>query len=146
LLGLLNSRLLDWYFRLGSTNSKLNEYQVNNLPCPLFAPDSVVTNKGIQREVIAALRAGKTADALKVLRRLLDTPPFSLAVREAIIEAVKQIIAIEEKRGPMARRDRSALDPSAQQYQDFIDHLMYGMAGLSDEEIRDLEASYARML
>ncbi len=34
LLALLNSKLIDWYFRLGSTNSKVNEYQFNNLPCP----------------------------------------------------------------------------------------------------------------
>jgi hypothetical protein len=32
IVALLNSRLLDWYFRLGSTNSKVNEYQFNNLP------------------------------------------------------------------------------------------------------------------
>lgn len=36
LLALLNSKLIDWYFRLGSTNSKVNEYQFNNLPCPTF--------------------------------------------------------------------------------------------------------------
>src|SRR5439155_26297927 len=36
IVGLLNSKLLDWYFRLGSTNSKVNEYQFNNLPCPIF--------------------------------------------------------------------------------------------------------------
>jgi hypothetical protein len=32
LLALLNSALIDWYFSIGSTNSKVNEYQVNNLP------------------------------------------------------------------------------------------------------------------
>lgn len=37
LLSLLNSKLLDWYFRLGSTNSKVNEYQFNVLPIPTFA-------------------------------------------------------------------------------------------------------------
>ena len=39
LVGLLNSELLDWYFRLGSTNSKVNEYQFNNLPCPVFTDE-----------------------------------------------------------------------------------------------------------
>lgn len=34
LVALLNSKLLDWYFRLGSTNSKVNEYQFNALPIP----------------------------------------------------------------------------------------------------------------
>jgi hypothetical protein len=46
----------------------------------------------------------------------------------------------------MARRDRSALDPVAQPYQDFFDQLMYGMAGLSQEEVKALEASHDRML
>ena len=36
IVALLNSKLIDWYFRLGSTNSKVNEYQFNNLPCPQF--------------------------------------------------------------------------------------------------------------
>jgi hypothetical protein len=39
LLALLNSRLIDWYFSIGSTNSKVNEYQFNNLPCPFFRPE-----------------------------------------------------------------------------------------------------------
>jgi hypothetical protein len=36
LLAVLNSKLLDWYFRLGSTNSSVNEYQFNALPFPLI--------------------------------------------------------------------------------------------------------------
>ncbi len=39
LLALLNSKLLDWYFRLGSSNSKANEYYFNNLPFPAFNQD-----------------------------------------------------------------------------------------------------------
>ena len=37
-LGLLNSKLGDWYFRLGSTNAAVSHYQLYNLPCPFFAP------------------------------------------------------------------------------------------------------------
>ncbi|MGH7773475.1 MAG: hypothetical protein ACREQA_14720, partial [Candidatus Binatia bacterium] len=37
LLAFLNSQILDWYFRLGSTNSKVNEYQFNALPIPTIA-------------------------------------------------------------------------------------------------------------
>lgn len=36
ILALMNSQLLEWYFRLGTSNSKANEYQFNNLPCPVF--------------------------------------------------------------------------------------------------------------
>ncbi len=33
---LLNSDLIDWYFRLGSTNAAVSHYQLLNLPCPNF--------------------------------------------------------------------------------------------------------------
>jgi hypothetical protein len=36
-LGLLNSKLADWYFRLGSTNATVSHYQLYNQPCPAFA-------------------------------------------------------------------------------------------------------------
>ena len=39
----LNSRLIDWYFTIGSTNSKINEYQFNNLPCPAFRTPTAMT-------------------------------------------------------------------------------------------------------
>ena len=36
LLAVMNSKLIDWYFTIGSTNSKVNEYQFNILPFPAF--------------------------------------------------------------------------------------------------------------
>jgi len=35
LLGILNSTLLNWYFKIFSTNSNVNGYEVNNLPIPI---------------------------------------------------------------------------------------------------------------
>jgi hypothetical protein len=145
-LGLLNSRLADWYFRLGSSNAAVSHYQIGNLPVPLFAPGENDESRAIATKVRNALRLEQPDEALKVLRRVLDTPPFSLAVREAVIEAVKRIIAIEQERGEISRTDRAALDTTAQPYQDFIDQLMYGMAGLTDDEIRTLESSHEQML
>jgi hypothetical protein len=40
IVALFNSKLVDWYFRLGSTNSKVNDYQVQTLPVPCFGTDS----------------------------------------------------------------------------------------------------------
>ena len=37
---MLNSKLADWYFRLGSTSAHANQYQLHNLPCPAFAEKS----------------------------------------------------------------------------------------------------------
>ena len=47
LLVLLNSKILDWYFRIGSTNSKVNEYQFNVLPVPTVIMDG--EEKGSRR-------------------------------------------------------------------------------------------------
>jgi hypothetical protein len=52
----------------------------------------------------------------------------------------------EADRGDIARTERSALDPAAQPYQDLIDQLFYGMAGLTADEVAALEARYAKML
>jgi hypothetical protein len=146
LLGLLNSMLLDWYFRLGSTNSKVNEYQFNNLPCPHFAKKVKEKDAKLQAKAEAAVAARRPEDALDVLRPLLAEPPFSPAVRAVIVAAVQQIMRIEADRGEIARTDRSALDPDAQPYQDLIDQLLYAMAGLSAAEVRGLEERYATML
>ena len=55
-------------------------------------------------------------------------------------------MALEADRGEIARAERSAFDPAAQPYQDLIDRLFYGLAGLTDDEVKGLEERYARML
>jgi hypothetical protein len=146
LLALLNSKLSDWYFRLGSTNAHVSHYQLYNLPCLVFAGGKTVNGASTKSDVLKAMNSGHTTKALEMLKPLCAKPPFSPLIREAIIEAVKQISAIEKARGEIARADRSALHPSAQPYQDLIDQLLYRMAGLSDAEIAGLEERYAKML
>jgi len=146
LLGLLNSKLADWYFRLGSTNAHVSHYQLYNLPCPLFAQQGKPAEGVTQEKAIEALRAGAPANALAILAPLLARVPFSLAIRDAVIEAVEIIGGIEAKRGEISRSARSALEPAAQPFQDFIDQLLYKMAGLSESESRALEDRLAQML
>ena len=38
LLALLNSKLLNWFFKAFSTNSNVNGYEVDNLPIPKISP------------------------------------------------------------------------------------------------------------
>ncbi len=111
--GLLNSLLLDWYFRLGSTNSKVNEYQFNNLPCPTFRDKPTPAETATGQKVTEHLAADRPATALPLLKPLLETPPFSPVVRDAVVAAVDRIIDAEGKRGEMTRSDRSALSPAA---------------------------------
>ena len=42
----------------------------------------------------------------------------------------------------LRRVERSALAPEAQPYQDFIDRLLYAMAGITDDEARGLAAAF----
>jgi hypothetical protein len=145
-LGLLNTKLLDWYFRLGSTNSKVNEYQFNNLLCPRFAEHGTASDRRLCDKAVVAIEASNFKEAFEVLRPALATPPFGVAVRDTIAELVQRIIAAEQRRGEIARSERSVLSAEAQPYQDLIDRLLYAMAGLSDEEARGLEERLARML
>jgi hypothetical protein len=124
----------------------VNEYQFDNLPCPVFAESLSKADARRQADAEAALAVGRPDEALTVLRPLLADAPFSPALRAVIVTAVARITAIEAKRGEIARKERSALDPAAQPYQDLIDRLLYGMAGLTDAEVRGLEERYATML
>jgi hypothetical protein len=145
-LGMLNSKICDWYFRLGSTNAAVSHYQLYNLPCPMFSASPTAKETQLQKRAEAAVSGGRAEEALILLQPLLAKPPFSPAIRQVIIAAVQQIMAVEADRGDIARTERSALDPAAQPYQDLIDQLFFGMAGLSNDEVKALESRYARML
>lgn len=73
---------------------------------------------------------------------MMHYPP---AIHELLSSAIRKIEAIEDERDLLRRTERSALDPHAQGYQDFIDRLFYAMAGISDPEARALEARLAVM-
>ena len=39
LMGLLNSELMDWYFKLTSSNNHINNYEIDNFPVPVSYPN-----------------------------------------------------------------------------------------------------------
>ena len=145
-LALLNSKLCDWYFRLGSTNAMVGEYQVKNLPCPVFGNEKEGSDKKMREAALAAIRQGDMDKAFDALTAGLAQPPFSPAVRDTIVALVRRIVQAEEQRGEISRTDRSALCTAAQPHQDLIDRLLYAMAGLSDAEAKGLEERLAEML
>jgi len=146
LLALLNSKLADWYFRLGSTNAHVSQYQLQNLPCPEFTSAPSQVDSELQEASLEALRSNRFLEVPDILAPGLAQAPFPPAVCQTIMEAVQKIIAIETARGEIARADRSALAPTAQKYQDLIDRLLYRMAGISDAEAEALEARLQQML
>jgi hypothetical protein len=143
LLALLNSKLLDWYFRLGSTNSKVNEYQFNNLPCPIFGTGADLRRRG---QILGFIQDGHLGDAVDMLCPALQDAPFSRGISDAITLATSRIIEIETARGEIGRRDRSALAEEAQPYQDFIDRILFAMAGITEAEAIELERRLAVMM
>ena len=145
-LALLNSKLCDWYFRLGSTNAMVGEYQASNLPCPVFTESTPGGESKLLDQALRVLLAGDFEGVVQLLTPLLKQPPFSLVVRDVIIEAVNRITALEAARGEIARVERSHLAEAAQPYQDLIDRLLYRMAGLSEAEAAGLEDRLTRML
>jgi len=145
-VALLDSTLADWYFRLGSTNAHVSHYQLCNLPCPRFATELTADGECRQERALAALRRRRPEDALEEMRPLLRKLPFSPAIQAVILAAVDRIVTVEQSRGAIARTHRAALHANAQPYQDLIDQLFYGMAGLTPDEVRGLEERYALML
>ncbi len=68
-LGLLNSNLIDWYFRLGSTNAAVSHYQVANLPCPVFDESEPEVDE--IKIVQSVVRSGAFDDAYEMVRAAL---------------------------------------------------------------------------
>ncbi len=145
-LGVLNSKLSDWYFRLGSTNAAVSHYQLYNLPCPRFAEHDTREDDRLRAATMATIQEGNLPGVLELLHAPLAVAPFSLAIRDVVVELVRRIVEAEQKRGEIARSERSALCADARPYQDLVDQLLYAMAGLTEGEFKGLEDRLSRML
>jgi hypothetical protein len=145
-LALLNSKLLDWYFRLGSTNSKVNEYQFNILPCPVFTDSRRDVDDQMAAVALEHLNAHRLDHVIETLAPGLAQPPFSPAVRDTMVAATWKIMECEAVRSQIPRAERSHLSPHAQPYQDLIDSLIFTAAGLSPGEGRYLDGRLRSML
>ncbi len=143
LLALLNSKLLEWFFRLGSTNAMVSDYLIRNLPAPSLEKER--TTVGCP-EFTQALNRKKWGDAFGILEPLLAKPPFSSVLMGCLGQLAKTICEIESSRGEITRTERSALAPEAQPFQDLIDRILYRMAGLTDAEAEGLEKRLEGML
>jgi hypothetical protein len=88
----LNSIILDWYFRLGSTNSKVNEYQFNSLPGPTSSKE---------RPSIAwqpLFEKGQWVELANLLCETCKEPGvMSATVADALAENSRRIQQIEAK-------------------------------------------------
>ncbi len=49
LMGILNSELMDWYFKLTSSNNHINNYEIDNFPIPISYPGKVQLSQLVQQ-------------------------------------------------------------------------------------------------
>lgn len=146
LMALLNSKFLDWYFRLGSTNSSVNEYQFKNLPCFIFDENINDINDMHINEIMHLIENDQQYDAVMKLKDNFKKVPFDINLLKIIEASVCKIIDAEDERGEIARSERSNLSRKSQPYQEFLDILFFNMAGLNNTEILTIEDSLEKML
>jgi hypothetical protein len=145
-MAILNSKLADWYFRLGSTNAHVSHYQIYNLPYAIFADQRAATDDRLRAAAVAAIDDGNVDDAFAALAPAVKRPPFPLAIQDVLVHLVRRIIAIEQARNEIARVERSHLADAAQPLQNLIDRILYALAGLTAAEVTGLEDRLSRML
>jgi Alw26I/Eco31I/Esp3I family type II restriction m6 adenine DNA methyltransferase len=130
LLALLNSRLYDWYFGAISTNSKVNEYQFNNLPYV------EAVKKGQNNEYDNCIKNQQYAEAINILSGYIkDNEQVPLWAFDLLKILSQKIQVIEGKRMLNARKERAFLDPESQKYQRYIDATIYSIFQLDSNDV-----------
>ena len=77
MLGVFNSKLINWYFRCFSTNSNVNGYEIDNLPIPLA--EKQIEDKIIQLvETILRLKSEDHYADTKTFEKEIDNLVYSL--------------------------------------------------------------------
>lgn len=71
LLGILNSKVINWFFRCFSTNSNVNGYEVDNFPIPQLNSNTQTKISELVHKVIAAKRSNNSADT-SVFEKQID--------------------------------------------------------------------------
>ncbi len=144
LLVLLNSKLIDWYFTMGSTNSKVNEYQFNNLPCPVFRAEMTSTDRAQLTSFVRELESSPAA-VMDALGCVIEEVPFNPALAALLIELSRRIRSVEEQRGPVGKAGRAHLADGAQPLQDLADAILFRIVGFSEPEVSQLSERLAQM-
>jgi hypothetical protein len=140
-LALLNSKVLEWYFRLGSTNAHVSHYQVHNLPVPAVRSGELAGNWQV------LLEKGRWNELTVVLCTACTEPGvMPEPVAQALTEMSHRVQQIEANRVLKNRSERSHLAPESQPIQDAIDTVLFRCYGLSDEDAQYIEKRLEEML
>ncbi len=121
LVALLNSALYEWWFRLFSTNSKVNKYQFDRLPMLRF-------ERSRGHEDGQDYLARGDYRSLVALARGTNAPGWALSVLD---ELANTISLLEAKRKLVSRRERAWLGPVATRLQAVADDFVFALFGLT---------------
>ncbi len=141
LVAFLNSEILDWYFRLGSTNSKVNEYQFNALPMPTISGEATK----VDWQPVFEKRDWKDLAEL-LCKACTQAGSIPKPVAEALVAMSRRIQEIEAKRVLKNRSERSRLAPECQPIQDAIDSVLFRYYGLSEDDAKYIQERLKEML
>lgn len=67
LLGVLNSSVIDWYFKLTSSNNHINNYEIDNFPIPVHSNNKQAISKCVKRYLET-----KDAELLNAINSLVN--------------------------------------------------------------------------
>lgn len=122
----------------------MNEYQFNNLPCPVFREETTDEDKNISCKLIAASK-GDPAGVHPLVEAIVREAPFSPALLTLLEDLSRRIQAIEAARGEVSKAQRAHLDVQAQPLQDLIDAILFRMIGFSQQDVDGLTAKLEQM-
>lgn len=90
LLGILNSSLIDWYFKLTSSNNHINNYEIDNFPIPVKAPNKNEISENVRNylatkdsSILTTIDAQVYEAYEIVLEAQCNEPPCDTNIRES---------------------------------------------------------------
>ena len=146
-LAMLNSKFVDWYFRLGSTNAHVSHYQLTNIPCPRFRMvDGEVHDNAVLAQVRQSLAHQDFGLARDTVTTLVDTQGVSVTVQQIMAVLVQYIEQEEINRGDITRTARSHLAPGAEQAQEILDDIIFTLLKIPDRQRQHIRDRLHQML
>lgn len=131
ILFVLNSAFAEWYFRLGSTNAHVSQYQLKMIPCPRFGHGDRALDQ-IELDAVMTAVASADFDTAEALSIALAERGCGATI-EALITALIGFIEDQERaRGVITRAQRAHLSAHAQRAQVILDKIMMTLIGLGN--------------
>ena len=145
-LFVLNSAFADWYFRLGSTNAHVNQYQLDNIPCPQFGSSITPVDDVAINQVDRWL---ELLDFSMVEEACVDRAReygLTTTLEQIIVKLVQFIESGERQRGRIARTRRSSLSRDGNCCQVILDKILFALLGFGVDKYEYIAARLPKML